>query len=144
MVMKFFFAINALAFLLLPTDVMSQGGEKLFDQFKNADVAVFQGAFVAQDLAIESYQDTGSAQGLNVIKDYTAGGKVVQAAIVEADLLFDLSNGNDAVQGVNVFQGDSKDKISQVAIVDGTVTMKSRHNSGGIQGINVITGGQCN
>lgn len=144
MVMRVFFAINALAFLLLPTDVMSQGGGDLFDQFKNADVAVFQGVFVAQDLVIESYQDTGSVQGLNVIKEYTAGGKVAQVAIVEADLLFDLSSGNDAVQGVNVFQGNSKDRISQVAIVDGAVTMKSNYNSGGIQGINVITGSQCN
>jgi len=143
MVMRFF-AINVLFLLLLPTGAMSQEGADTFDQFENADVAVFQGVFVAQDLIIESYQDSGSIQGLNVIKGYTAGSKVVQAAIVEADLSFDLSEGDDAIQGVNVFQGDSEGRISQTAIVDGTVTMKSNNNNGGIQGINVITGSLCN
>jgi hypothetical protein len=144
MVKKVFFTLGTAAIFLLPSGAMSQGQYDLFDQFKNTDVTAFQGVFLDQEMTIESYQDSSSVQGINVITGYTAGGKVVQTALVEADLSLDLSHGKDAVQGVNVYQGDFKDKISQMAIINGTVTMSSEYNDGGIQGINVITGAHCN
>ncbi|XOF35346.1 MAG: hypothetical protein ACL93V_08700 [Candidatus Electrothrix sp. YB6] len=145
MVKKIFFTIGTAAIFLLPSAAMSHERGNLFDQFNNADVAAFQGVFLDQAMTVTSSNDTNSVQGLNVIKGFAAGGKVVQKAIVDADLSFDMSGGNDAVQGINVYQGHlRRGKISQLAIVDGKVTMASSGNDGGIQGINVITGPQCN
>jgi hypothetical protein len=144
MVLKFFLALNVLIFLSLPTGAMAQSGVLLYDQFKGIDLAVFQGTVLLEELVIESYRDTGSVQGLNVIKEYDKDGKVVQAALVEADLTLDLSHSDDTIQGLNVFQSDSKAKVAQIAIVEGTVTMKSNNSNGGIQGINIITGSMCN
>ncbi len=144
MVSRIFFAINVLALLSLPTGVLARGEAALFDQFKSVEVTVFQGVLLLEKLVIESYQDNESVQGLNVIKNYDADGKVVQAALVKADLTLDISNSDDTIQGLNVFQSDSKAKIYQLAIVEGAVTMKSNNNSGGIQAINVITGSMCN
>ncbi len=144
MVSRIFFAINVLALLSLPTGVLARGEAALFDQFKSIDVTVFQGVLLLEELVIESHQDSGSIQGLNVIKEYNADGNVVQAALVEADLTLDVSNSDNTIQGVNVFQSDSKARIAQIAIVEGAVTMKSNNNNGGIQAINVITGSMCN
>ncbi len=145
MVKKIFFTVGTAAIFLLPSAVMSQGRNDLFDQFNNADVAAFQGVFLGQDLTMTSSNDINSVQGLNVIRGYAADGKMVQRAIVDANLSFEMSGGTDAVQGVNVYQGRSRrGKISQLAIVDGIVTMESSGNNGGIQAINVITGPQYN
>ena len=112
----------------------------VFDQFTDAfDVGLFQGVLVDSELSIESVGDTGGTQGVNVIVDYHYDGEVIQKTIVSDDLLLTLSNGDDVVQGVNVYRGGSADAISQTAIIEGELRMQSIYNDDSVQGINVIT-----
>jgi hypothetical protein len=111
----------------------------VFDQFTDAyDAGLFQGVQVGSELNLESYSDSSSTQGINVITNSSYSGKAVQVASIEYDLSLITSEGDNVVQGVNIFRG-SADAISQMAIINGVVTLTSRNTSGGIQGINVIT-----
>ena len=112
----------------------------IFDQFTDAlNLGLFQGAAIDSELIIESTGDVGSTQGINIISDYYFNGAVVQKAIIENDLYLTLSDGDDVVQGINIYRKGSADNIAQLAIINGSVTMTSKNNSNSIQGINVIT-----
>lgn len=141
MVRKICMAASLAGMLLLP--LQGKGADiTVFDQFADAaNAGMFQGVFVANELALDSYSDDDSVQGLNVISGLSFSGKIVQAADVEGGLSLMMTEGINVVQGVNVFRG-SADEIQQIAVINGTLTMTSRDNQGGIQGINVIT--SCN
>lgn len=111
----------------------------VFDQFTDAlETGLFQGVQVGSELSLESYSDSGSTQGINVIAIGSYSGQVTQTALIESDLSLTLSEGSNVVQGINVYRG-SPDAVTQMAVISGSVTMSSRSNVGGIQGINVIT-----
>lgn len=141
MVRKICMAASLAGMLLMP--LQGKGADiTVFDQFADAaNAGMFQGVFVANELAVESYSDDDSVQGLNVISGVSFSGKIAQAADVEGGLSLTMTDGINAVQGVNVFRG-SADEIQQIAVINGTLTMASSNNQGSIQGINVIT--SCN
>ncbi len=141
MMKKIYLTIGIAAVFLWPSGGLCQGKHDVFDQFIDADVDVFQGTYIDDDLTMESRRDTDTIQGINVIVGYTAG-TVLQQTIIKSDLSLLLAHGDDVVQGINIYQGDSIDEIFQTTVVNGTLTMKSKNNSGGIQGINVITASQ--
>lgn len=130
--------------LAYPSIVRGQGLHKVFDQFSDAiSSGVFQGLYLSGKLTLESTDDVGVTQGVNVINGYTSDGKIIQEAIFDDDLTLELSQGDKVVQGINVYRGGSAEKIEQVAVVNGTVRMSSRNQGDSIQGINVITGIDC-
>jgi hypothetical protein len=126
--------------VLLCNPIGSSGADfTVLDQFTEAfDSGLFQGIQAGSELSLESYGDSSGTQGLNVIATPSYSGKAVQVAVLEQNLLLTLSEGDNVVQGVNVYRG-SADSILQMTLVSGSVTMNSRSNIGSIQGINVIT-----
>lgn len=131
--------ITLLAKLLLHSSAALCADFSVFDQFADAlDAGLFQGAHVSSELTLDSYNDSGSTQGVNVIVNPSYNGNVVQIAAVEYGLSLNLDNGDNVVQGVNVFRG-SAESVTQMAVINGPVTVNSFSSVGSIQGINVIT-----
>lgn len=111
----------------------------VFDQFADAfDAGLFQGAYVSSELTLDSYNDSGSTQGINVIVNPSYNGNVVQVAAAEYGLSLNMDNGDNVVQGINVFRGIAE-SVTQMAVISGPVTVNSFSSVGSIQGINVIT-----
>ena len=131
--------IASLAGLLLYSSAALCADFSVFDQFADAfDAGLFQGAQISSELTLDSYNDSGSTQGVNVIEDALYNGNVVQVAAVEYDLSLILDDSDNVVQGINVYRGSAA-SIAQMAVISGAVTMNSLNNTGSIQGINVIT-----
>ncbi len=131
--------ITSLAGLLLHSSVALCADFSVFDQFADAfDTGLFQGAQISNELTLDSYNDSGSTQGVNVIEDAAYNGNVVQVAVMDYGLSLVLDSGDSVVQGVNVYRG-SAESVMQMAVITGAVTMNSLNNTGSIQGINVIT-----
>lgn len=131
--------IASLAGLLLHSSAALCADFSVFDQFADAfDAGLFQGVHVSSELTLDSYNDSGSTQGINVIVNPSYNGNVVQVAAVEYGLSMNLDNGDNVVQGVNVFRG-SAESVTQMAVISGPVTVNSFSSVGSIQGINVIT-----
>lgn len=130
----------SLAGILLYSSAALCADFSVFDQFTDAfDVGLFQGVQISSELTLESYNDSGSTQGVNVIEDVLYNGSVVQVAVGEYGLSLILDDGDNVVQGVNVYRGNAE-SVVQMAVISGAVTMNSLNNTGSIQGINVITG----
>ncbi len=131
--------ITSLAGLLLHSSVALCADFSVFDQFADAfDTGLFQGAQISNELTLDSYNDSGSTQGVNVIEDAAYNGNVVQVAVMDYGMSLILDSGDSVVQGVNVYRG-SAESVMQMAVISGAVTMNSLNNTGSIQGINVIT-----
>lgn len=131
--------IASLAGIVLHSSVALCADFSVFDQFADAfDAGLFQGVQISSELTLDSYNDSGSTQGVNVIEDASYNGSVVQVAAVEYGISLNLENGDNVVQGINVYRG-SAESVSQMAVISGAVTMNSLNSTGSIQGINVIT-----
>ncbi|WP_417912819.1 hypothetical protein [Candidatus Electronema sp. TJ] len=139
MVRKICLAASLAGVLLMPLKSKS-ADLTVFNQFVDAaNAGLFQGVSAANELTLDSYSDGDSVQGLNVISGVTFSGKVVQVADIEGSLSMTMAEGDNIVQGVNIYRGGNADEIQQVAVVGGALVMTSRNNKDGIQGINVIT-----
>jgi hypothetical protein len=124
--------------VLLPVSAWS-ADSAVFDQFTDAfNAGLFQGGSISSDLTVESEADVNTAQGVNIISSYNFSGKVLQEALIEGNLAMSLLNGDQVVQGVNIYRGTAEE-IYQVTVINGAAVIRSQGSKDGLQGINVIT-----